>query len=74
MEVTTTVHLNPWQVPNFASVKQKPGRREDGIQPAVTIPVVDLSQEALDSLAQAWLTALYDKADKHSPFQIIRAG
>jgi hypothetical protein len=74
MEVTTTVNLNPWQVPNFATVKQKPGLKQDGIQPAVSIPVADLSQEALDSLAQAWLTELYNKADKHSPFHIVRAG
>lgn len=74
MEVTTTVNLNPWQVPNFATVKQKPGKREDGPQPAVTIPVADLSQEALDNLAQAWLADLYNKADKHNPFNIVRAG
>lgn len=74
MSIKTSVKLKPFLVPNFVSVEAKPGRKGDGVQPLPTIPVADLDSEALDGLAQAWLTELYEKAGKSSPFCVVRAG
>lgn len=68
VQVKTSVHLNPWQTPNFATVIIPPGKREDGIRPAPTIAVADLDAEALDELAREWLNELYLKAKKPCPF------
>jgi hypothetical protein len=60
--------LRPWMPPNFASLEQPIGKREDGIQPAVSIPLADLDQDALDGLVAEWFAAVYKKAGKPSPW------
>jgi len=74
VEVRMTVRFTPWQAPNFATVQTKPGFKQDGMQPLPSIPVDVLDDDALQVLAQSWLTDLYAKAGKICPFTAIRQG
>lgn len=73
MAIETIIELNPWQTPNFATVKQKSGKREEGFKEAHGIPVSDLTNDALEGLAAKWLDDLYEKAGRRSPFSVTRA-
>jgi hypothetical protein len=66
------VKLKSFQVPNFATIDLNP--RHLGDRNEATLPIKDLSDEALDSLAQEWLVGLYSKAGRRSPFHIIEGG
>ncbi len=61
---TIETKLNSFVVPNFVTIQQSPGRRQDGIKELPSIPVSQLPSDTLRQLAQEWLTALYDKAGK----------
>lgn len=56
--------LKPWLTPNFANIEVPPRPKQDGVVELPSIPVSELSMEALSSLAQQWLTELYTKAGK----------
>lgn len=58
--ITAPVALRPWPAPNFAVVKSG--------DDTLSIPIRDLPEETLDELAAAWLTELYQKAEKGSPW------
>ncbi len=68
MTITQSVELEEWKPPNFARVKQKPGKREDGMKAAPAISIADLDDDALDGLAYGWLAALYRKAGRDCPW------
>lgn len=72
MPIQTSIELNKFQAPNFATVKSKPGRKEDGLQPLASIPIAELEPKTLDELAFAWLEDIYEKAGHPNPFTIIR--
>lgn len=72
VEVKMTVKFQPWTAPNFAVMSQEPGRKEDGMRALPSIAIADLESAVIDMLAQEWLTDLYSKAGRHSPFCIIR--
>ncbi len=61
---TIELELSPWRAPNFATVKEPPGKRQDGFKEVRSIPVAELSASALRQMAQEWLKDLYDKAGK----------
>lgn len=68
VEVSTTVKLKPWIAPNFAALALN--HQQDAPNVAASIPVTELSEEALECMAQTWLDDLYQKADKKNPFQL----
>lgn len=57
-----------WSPPNFASLDQPPRRREEGLVATAATHVKDLTPEALDALAGAWLEDLYFKTGRPSPW------
>lgn len=59
IRTTTVLELHPLAVPNFVRTD------EDG---ASGIPITELSQEALDALAERFLKDLYAKAKKQTPW------
>lgn len=60
------MELNPWQTPDFATIKAPPGRRQDGMKEMPSIPVADLPDDAFHDLVSTWLTELYNKAGRKS--------
>jgi hypothetical protein len=68
---TIAMKLRPWVPPNFASLEQPVGKRQDGIQPSVSIPLADLDQAALNGLVREWLQSVYHKAGKPNPWVSI---
>lgn len=66
--VSVPVSFKPLQVPNYAIHETAPRSRSEGFQDAPKTAIVDLPQEALDALAQRWLSDIYTKAGKRSPF------
>lgn len=56
--------LKPWLAPNFATLEQPPGLKQEGLRELPSIAVKDLPQATLDALAAEWLTNLYAKAEK----------
>lgn len=65
MTIKTSIELQPWTPPNFASASGK------AVENAA-IPVAALDAEALDALAYRWLEDLYSKAGKRNPFVATR--
>lgn len=63
----TNIQFKPWQSPNFAALALE--YQQDGKDSAASIPVTELSAEALAALSEAWLNELYTKANQPSPFQ-----
>jgi hypothetical protein len=70
MSASIEMKLKPWQVPNFANIEMPPGRKEDGVQALPSIPIKELSIEALNGLATGWLLDLYEKAGKPNPWEL----
>ncbi len=60
----TEVKLKPWLTPNFATIEMPPRPKQEGISALPSIPVKELSPQALADLAEQWLTELYEKAGK----------
>ncbi len=65
---TMQMKLKPWMAPNYAQLEMPPGEREDGVKELPSFHVKELSQEALDGHARAWLMDLYLKAAKPNPW------
>lgn len=61
------VSFKAWPTPNFANVAVPPGLRQEGIAPLPSIPVAALDKVALDALAMAWVSELYEKAGYDAP-------
>ena len=60
-----TQRLRPFMLPNFATIEQPPGRRQDGLQPLPTIHVTALPRETLEALCddfKARMLARWDAA------------
>ena len=57
-----SLKLKSWQVPNFATLDTGPARCEDGMKEPISIPVSELSRDALNGLAGEWLSQPYRKA------------
>ncbi len=66
--VSAPVTYRRWPPPNFASLDQPPRRREEGRVATAATHVKDLTPEALDALAGAWLEDLYFKTGRPSPW------
>jgi len=64
-----TLKMRPWKVPNFATVADPAGRREEGLIAPRSIPVADLPASTLRQMAHEWLTDLYDKAGQPYDFR-----
>lgn len=65
------VKLKPFMVPNFASIDLNP--LQHGDRNEATLPIKELTHDAIDALAEQWLTELYKKAEKRNPF-VFREG
>lgn len=65
---TVEMKLKPFPVPDAAVVDLGPGRKEDGVQRLPTIPVEELSANAVEDLAFEWLSALYASRGERCPF------
>ncbi len=68
IEARTVVKFKTWTPPNYAVLALE--HQQDSKEVAASIPVSELSEEALADLAMDWLDALYAKADKRNPFQL----
>lgn len=63
IQATLKVALKPWPAPSYASRVAKGAEKSSGIH------VSDLSDDALEDLALAWIEDLYRKAGRpHAPF------
>lgn len=61
--------LKPWQTPNFATVELPPRPKQEGIVALPSVPLNELSDEALDILVEQWRAEVYRKAQKLPPEQ-----
>lgn len=61
------IELNPFLVPTGATVKRKPGRREDGFRPAEEIKLADLPYEVLDAMCNEFRTGVMEAAGRSAP-------
>lgn len=61
--------LNPFQTPNYVSVKRPPRPRQDGWQESPTIPLRELDEQALSELCDAFRAEVFKKAGKQDPRQ-----
>lgn len=67
--MTHTFKLKPFLTPNFALLDLPPVTREAGLTSnSGSIPLKDLSDDALFGLCETFLTAVYKKAEKKNPF------
>lgn len=64
----TTIAFEKWRVPNFVLVAQDPSLTNSDAG-GTAIRIENLDSVALDDLAAEWLTDLYAKAGKQTPFQ-----
>ncbi len=67
--VNAPISFRRWQTPHLAVPASPPRPRQEGFNSIPGVPVAELPQEALDELAAAWLTELYQKAEKDSPWR-----
>jgi len=58
------IKLKPFTVPNFVILEQKPGRREDGIQAAPSIPLADMAADDLAAMCDKFRADVFAKAGK----------
>jgi hypothetical protein len=63
---TIEVKLQPFLVPNFATVDLNP--RHTGDKRETTLPLSELDSAAVNALAQQWLDDFYKKAGRRCPF------
>jgi hypothetical protein len=64
IKATLNVSLKPWNTPNFAV---RAGEDEG----AASIPVRELTDDALETLAYAWVAELYIKAGRRLPNYVM---
>jgi hypothetical protein len=64
---TIQLELQPFKVPTGAIVKQKPGRRQDGFQPAQELPLSELPIETLEALCEEFTLAVFKAAGHEVP-------
>ena len=69
-EVKTTMGMTfkAFNVPNFAILALPPRGRSDGMAELPSFPIAELSPEALDALADQWLTHLYANCGRAVPW------
>lgn len=66
IKATLNVTLAPWTAPNFARCTSEDPPPSGPTREEGSIPVRELSDEALEALAYAWLVELYAKARPNS--------
>lgn len=66
----TEIEFERWRPPNFAIIAQDPtlAMRSDG----QAVKIENLSAQALNAMAEAWLDDLYLKASAPNPFTRTR--
>jgi hypothetical protein len=69
---TISVELVPFPVPTGASLRQAPGRRQDGFKPAEVIPLTQLSPIVLDTLCEEFRTAVFKAAGYNPLFNRVQ--
>jgi hypothetical protein len=68
--VNAPVSYRRWQVPDHAVHVTPPGTRGEGFKQSPTTKVQDLTPEALEALAQAWIDDLFTRANK-TPLRLV---
>ena len=58
------LELQPFPVPEDVTIKLPPGRREDGMRPAPTMKLADLSDEVLAAMCEEFTQAVFAAAGK----------
>jgi hypothetical protein len=74
-DTVTVLHKQSFKcfgVPKFVTLLQPSSSREEDFRKMEGIPISDLSETALDALAQQWLTHLYAAVHRPSPFSITK--
>ena len=64
---TVNLKLRPWMVPNFATVEQPPGRRQDGWKDVPGIPLADIDPDTLSAMCDDYRAAIFANAGKPDP-------
>jgi hypothetical protein len=67
MGAVISYKLKPFQTPSFATVELPPRPKQEGGHALPSIPLNELSDEALDSLVSQWREEVYRKAKKSIP-------
>lgn len=61
------IELNPWIIPNFATLKMPPGRKQDGFNPAPSLPIESLDANDLSVQCTRFRADVFAKAGKKDP-------
>jgi hypothetical protein len=67
MKAILQVEVKEFAVPNFVSVVQAPGYREEGFNPTTGIPLKELDASTLDQLCRNFRRAVFAKAELQDP-------
>ena len=67
MKANIEIDLKPFTVPNYVSVKQEPGLKQDGLQEAKNYHVSELSVETLSKMCDVFRKDVFRKAGKLIP-------
>jgi hypothetical protein len=66
------IKLKPFMTPNFAIQESPPGLRQDGFEPAPSIPLALLTAEALSEMCDEFRKEVFAKARKIDPATLIQ--
>ena len=67
MEIKWEIDLQPFLVPNFVLVKEKPKKRQDGFQNPKSIHLSELGPNTLHQLCENFRAEVFKKAGKKPP-------
>ncbi len=59
---TFSLPIVPFPVPTHVTLQMPPGKRQDGMQKPITIPLADLPNEALQALIEEFAVAVMEAA------------
>lgn len=69
MRVQLDVEINPFSVPNFVTIVEKPKPRQDGFKPSEGIPLSELDEITLEKMCDEFRASVFKKAGKSRPPQ-----
>lgn len=64
-----SVKIVPFPVPTGVSIRQAPGRRQDGFRPLPQVNLTDLSPEVLDQLCEEFRASVFEAAGYNPAFK-----
>lgn len=67
MKATIEIELKPFMVPNFVSVVEPPGKREEGFKEGMSYPLSAIGEYTLDRMCDNFRSEVFKKAGKNPP-------